>query len=90
MLLHPDIQRRAQEEIEQVVGKCRIPDLSDREALPYVNAVLQETFRYVPLPPRQPPWFDAIDVSPLGGIRLFRWVRPSARRTKYVMHPITG
>lgn len=45
MLLRPHVQRKAQDEIDKVVGKRVIPDLSDREALPFVEAVMQETLR---------------------------------------------
>lgn len=45
MLRHPEVQKKAQEEIESVLGKDRLPDFSDRASLPYVEAVLQETMR---------------------------------------------
>ncbi|KAJ3488107.1 hypothetical protein NLI96_g3079 [Meripilus lineatus] len=48
MLLRPHVQRKAQDEIDKVVGKRVIPDLSDREALPFVEAVMQETLRWFP------------------------------------------
>ena len=49
MVLYPDVQRKAQEELDRVVGRDRLPDLSDRDALPYVNAVLKEIFRWQPI-----------------------------------------
>ncbi|KAJ7585231.1 cytochrome P450 [Mycena floridula] len=48
MLLHPECQRRCQAEIDIVVGSGRLPDFSDRESLPYLNCVLQETLRWYP------------------------------------------
>ncbi|KAK0472777.1 cytochrome P450 [Armillaria novae-zelandiae] len=48
MVLYPDVQRRAQEEISTVIGDERLPQLSDRESLPYVYALVQETFRWNP------------------------------------------
>ena len=51
MLRHPETQKKAQEEIDRVVGKRRLPDFSDRELLPMVECVMQETFRlYHPIP----------------------------------------
>ncbi|GBE89486.1 hypothetical protein SCP_1601480 [Sparassis crispa] len=46
MLLFPNVQRKAQEEIDRVVGSGRLPDFDDRDALPFVECVLQETIRY--------------------------------------------
>ncbi|KAL6300908.1 cytochrome P450 [Sparassis latifolia] len=51
MLLFPEAQRKAQEEIDQVVRSRRIPDSSDRDALPFVECVLQETMRWRPVVP---------------------------------------
>lgn len=48
MLLHPDAQKMAQEEIDRVVGRSRLPDFSDRESLSVVECVMQETFRWQP------------------------------------------
>ncbi|KAF9262295.1 cytochrome P450 [Marasmius fiardii PR-910] len=49
MTLNPECQRRAYKEIISVVGQDRFPDLSDRESLPYLECVLQETFRWHPI-----------------------------------------
>lgn len=45
MLLHPDVQQKAQKEIDAVVGKDRVPQLSDKPQLPYLEAVLMELQR---------------------------------------------
>ena len=45
MLQHPEILRKAQEEIDTVVGTSRLPTFSDRPNLPYVEAVVNETMR---------------------------------------------
>ncbi|GBE84714.1 O-methylsterigmatocystin oxidoreductase [Sparassis crispa] len=42
-----EVQRKAQAEIDQVIGPDRLPDFSDRDALPFVECILQETMRYV-------------------------------------------
>ncbi|KAI6024110.1 cytochrome P450 [Pisolithus microcarpus] len=49
MVLQPDVQRKAQEEIDRVVGTDRLPDFGDRPNLPYVEAVLLETIRWIPV-----------------------------------------
>ena len=43
--------KRAQEELDRVVGKRRLPDFSDRENLPYIDAVVKELFRWNPTLP---------------------------------------
>ena len=45
MVLHPECQRKAQEEIDSVVGSDRLPQFNDRDSLLYVEAVVQETLR---------------------------------------------
>ena len=51
MTLYPDIQKRAQAEIDQVIGNDRFPTFEDRPHLPYVEAVVKEIFRWKPLAP---------------------------------------
>jgi len=46
MALHPNIARKAQEELDRVVGSERLPELSDRENLPYISAVIKELLRW--------------------------------------------
>ena len=46
MSLYPDIQKKAQAEVDTVVGPCRMPDFSDSASLVYVNAVIKETLRW--------------------------------------------
>lgn len=51
MVLFPEAQRRAQKEIDAVVGSNRLPEFSDRPSLPFVEAVLRETLRWYPAAP---------------------------------------
>ncbi|KZT37248.1 cytochrome P450 [Sistotremastrum suecicum HHB10207 ss-3] len=51
MVLHPEVQRRAQEEIDQIVGPSRLPEIKDRPNMPYLNAVLTEVMRWSPIAP---------------------------------------
>jgi len=51
MVLHPNVCRKAQMEIDRVVGTARLPNFQDRDSLPYVECILRETFRWnAPLP----------------------------------------
>ncbi|EAU81806.2 oxidoreductase A;oxidoreductase/cytochrome P450 monooxygenase [Coprinopsis cinerea okayama7 len=43
---HPEVQRRAQEEIEAVIGKDRLPTPADCSQLPYVQAIIKEVSRW--------------------------------------------
>ena len=47
MSLYPEVQKRAQEEIDRVVGKDRLPEFKDRDSLPYVVALIDECLRWV-------------------------------------------
>ena len=51
MLQHPEVQERAQAEIDAVVGTNRLPDFGDRPNLPYVEAILMEILRMYPVAP---------------------------------------
>lgn len=51
MMLYPQVQHRAREEIDRVVGDGRLPNVKDRGSLPYVEAVLKEVFRWHPIAP---------------------------------------
>lgn len=55
MVLSPDKQRIAQNEIETVLGHARLPEFQDREALPYVEGVLLEVLRLYPVIPMNIP-----------------------------------
>ncbi|TDL20320.1 cytochrome P450 [Rickenella mellea] len=51
MVLHPEIQMNAQEQIDKVVGRDRLPEFSDLVRLPYAEAILKETLRWQPVFP---------------------------------------
>ena len=44
MLQHPDVLRKAQQEIDTVIEAHRTPDLEDIDNLPYIQAVIHEAF----------------------------------------------
>ena len=58
MTLFPDVQRRAQAEIDLVVGMDRLPSVTDMQDLPFVRALVKEVGR----------WFTVI---PLGECQVF-------------------
>ncbi|KAJ3530202.1 hypothetical protein NM688_g7744 [Phlebia brevispora] len=47
----PEIQKRAQKELEAVVGHARVPTFSDRPHLPYIDAIIREALRFHPMAP---------------------------------------
>ena len=46
MILYPDVAKKAQAELDAVVGQDRLPNFADRERLPYINALLLEVIRW--------------------------------------------
>lgn len=50
MSLYPDVQKKAQAELDKVLGG-RLPDFNDRPSLPYVNAIVKESMRWQPVGP---------------------------------------
>jgi len=51
MANHRDVQLRMQEEIDDVVGRDRLPSMDDERAMPYSQAVILETMRRYTLAP---------------------------------------
>ena len=51
MVLYPDIQRRAQAEIDEVVGRDHAPTFGDRARMPYLEALVREVLRWRPVGP---------------------------------------
>ncbi len=48
---YPGVQRQVQEELDEVVGRNRLPKLSDRPSLPYTEATLMEIQRFSSIVP---------------------------------------
>ena len=46
MALYPEVQKKAQAEIDAVIGPNRLPDFEDHPSLPYINAVVKEAIRW--------------------------------------------
>ncbi|KZS94744.1 cytochrome P450 [Sistotremastrum niveocremeum HHB9708] len=51
MMVYPDIQRRAQQVLDKYLGRERLPQFSDRESLPYIEALIMEVLRWRPASP---------------------------------------
>ena len=49
MVLYPNVFKKAQKEIDDVVGNERLPDFDDRKSLPYLECVIKELYRWVHL-----------------------------------------
>ena len=45
MILNPEVQRKAQEEVDNVLGKNSLPTFTDLPKLKYVDAVKKECMR---------------------------------------------
>ncbi|GJE91694.1 cytochrome P450 [Phanerochaete sordida] len=44
----PEVQKKSQGIIDKVVGRERLPEVSDRDSLPYIWAIMQEVLRWHP------------------------------------------
>ncbi|KZV60973.1 cytochrome P450 [Peniophora sp. CONT] len=55
MTLHPEAQKRAQAEIDTLLGTSgrldRLPSFADKKSLPYVDALIKEVLRWFPVLP---------------------------------------
>ena len=51
MALYPEVQAKAQSEIDRVIGSDRLPGFQDRDSLPYLNALTKEVLRWNPVSP---------------------------------------
>jgi len=46
MVLHPDVQHRAQNELDTLLGNDHLPSFEDRILLPFIDALVFEIFRW--------------------------------------------
>ncbi|KAK0480355.1 cytochrome P450 [Armillaria novae-zelandiae] len=47
MVLYPEVYRKAQAEIDTVIGDSRLPSFEDMDSLPYLDAITREIHRHV-------------------------------------------
>ncbi|KZT18586.1 cytochrome P450, partial [Neolentinus lepideus HHB14362 ss-1] len=48
MAMHPEVQKKGQMGVDNVVGTDRFPEFSDRPNLPYLNAIIEEVLLWRP------------------------------------------
>jgi cytochrome P450 len=51
MLLWPDIQIKAQAEVDRVIGQSRLPEFDDVPRMPYIQGIINECLRWIPVAP---------------------------------------
>lgn len=51
MLVNPEVQTKAHNELEKVLGPGDMPSFSDEPALPYITAIVREVTRHNPVVP---------------------------------------
>jgi len=61
MVAYPETQARAQSEIDEVVGRARLPTFADYPHLPYVRAMVKELLRWKPAGPLAAPHMSTED-----------------------------
>ncbi|KAF5358672.1 hypothetical protein D9758_007666 [Tetrapyrgos nigripes] len=61
MAMNPEIQKKAQEEIDNVIGQDRLPSLEDMKELPYAYAIWKEVIRFHPPAPNGLPHANRYD-----------------------------
>lgn len=58
MLANPEAQRKAQVEIDKVLGHGRLPEFTDEASLPYVSAFVKEVLRWKNVTPIGAPYIS--------------------------------
>lgn len=48
MGLFPEVQARAREEVDRFFGEGRTPNFASQDDMPYIHAVILESFRWNP------------------------------------------
>ncbi|XP_007523500.2 cytochrome P450 2D14-like [Erinaceus europaeus] len=66
MILHPDVQRRVQQEIDEVIGQSRPPEMADQAHMPYTMAVIHEVQRFGDIVPLGVPHMTSRDTEVQG------------------------
>ncbi|KLO07686.1 CyP450 monooxygenase [Schizopora paradoxa] len=94
ILKNPDKQRRAQEEIDTVIGSNRLPNHSDMDSLPYVRAICTEILRWEVILPFAVPHLLTEDDEYMGhSIPAGTWVFPNvwaiSRDPKHYPDPLS-
>lgn len=75
MLLYPEVQRKAQAELDRICIE-RLPDFDDYDSLPYIEAIFLEALRWNPVVP-EGSYFAVLVQSCISNVKL-------GSRTPYV------
>lgn len=51
LITWPEVQKKAQAELDRVVGDDRLPTIADYSQLPYIAMLIKETMRWRPIAP---------------------------------------
>jgi Cytochrome P450 len=76
VLLRPDVQILARQELDAVIGRERLPTFEDRPRLPFVDAVCKEILRWRP-------------VTPVGEFPTKQWPTHNISRSIAIPHATT-
>ncbi|XP_067865507.1 cytochrome P450 2K6-like [Heterodontus francisci] len=63
MMKYQEIQKRVQEEIDQVIGSKRCPRMEDQKHMPYTRAVIHEVQRFANIAPMGVPRETTVDIN---------------------------
>ncbi|XP_004589515.2 cytochrome P450 2D17-like [Ochotona princeps] len=63
MVLHPEVQRRVQQEIDEVIGQVRPPEMADQARMPFTCAVVHEVQRFADIIPLGVPHQTSRDIE---------------------------
>ncbi|XP_012880310.1 PREDICTED: cytochrome P450 2D17-like [Dipodomys ordii] len=66
MILHPDVQCRVQQEIDEVIGQARRPEMGDQSHMPFTCAVIHEVQRFSDIVPLGAPHMTTRDIDVKG------------------------
>ncbi|KAM4662626.1 cytochrome P450 2F3-like [Discoglossus pictus] len=88
MLLYPEIQRKIQAEIDNVLGSEKCPSLEDRVRLPYTDAVIHEVQRFASIIPQGLPHEALYDITFKGytipkGTQIITFLHSALNDSKY-------
>ncbi|KAF2277562.1 cytochrome P450 [Westerdykella ornata] len=79
MVLFPEAQKKAQEELDRVIGSDRMPNWEDEKDLPYVRSLIKEVLRWRPVNKFGMPhatseddWYNGYFI-PKGSVAVLNW-----------------
>ena len=77
--LFPDVSRKAQEELDRVIGSERMPGFEDEQQLPYIRALIKEILRWravnkfgMPHATSEDDWYEGYFI-PKGTVAMLNW-----------------